>query len=217
MPLLRLLTLAVLLYLPVAAASAAVLIEAREGERDLRLVIDRAQGRVLLERGGARTLFDLHAGDLYVQAPGTKTRKIHAYYRPGHQPLPPYRIEVFGPGPVISGHASVYHVLFVEDQVCAEILVSAWMRPFVDPAVRALALVDQLDGRDKDEPCARIPFATLAAAGWPLLAGKIDHPTFKTLSIRFDYQPPASELALPERYEEVALDDARRLGWLTGS
>lgn len=214
---LRLLAFALLLLLAPALASAAVLIEAREGERDLRLVIDRAQGRVLLERGGARTLFDLHGGDLYVQAPGAATRKIHAYYRPGHHPLPPYRIELFGPGPVISGHASVYHVLFVEDRVCAEVLVSAWMRPFMDPAVRALALLDQLEGLDEDEPCGRIPFATLAAAGWPLLAGKIDHPTFKTLSIRFDYQPPASELALPERYEELALGDGRRIGPLSGS
>ena len=34
--------------------------------------------------------------------------------------LPPYRIERFGPGPIVAGQASAYEVLFVDDRICAE-------------------------------------------------------------------------------------------------
>ena len=59
--------------------------------------------------------------------------------------------------------------------------------PFLDPAIRAIALIQQtLDGGAAD-PCAGIPFATYAAGGWPLIAGKADRPTLVTNAIAFDY------------------------------
>jgi hypothetical protein len=189
-----------------AVARAAVLVEAkREGGEALRMVVDRTQERVLLETGGTRTLVDLAGGHVYVQEGNGTARRAHAHFRPGHSEPPPYRVELFGPGPMLAGHGSAYYVLFAEERVCAELMLSAWMRPFVDPAVLALALLEPLP--IEGDPCARIPFTTYAAAGWPLLAGKIDRPTFETTTIRFDHDPAPGELAPPERFEDVSIED----------
>ena len=189
-----------------AVARAAVLVEAeREGGEAVRMVVDRTQERVLIETGSTRTLVDLAGGHVYVQEGIGTARRAHAHFRPGHSEPPPYRVELFGPGPMLAGHGSAYYVLFAAERVCAELMLSAWMRPFVDPAVRALALLEPLP--IEGDPCARIPFTTYAAAGWPLLAGKIDRPTFETTAIRFDYDPPPGELAPPERFEDVPIED----------
>jgi hypothetical protein len=188
-----------LLLLPLTA-SAAVLIEGREDGLELRVVADRQQGRVLIQKGDERTLVDLATGDVYLGLEKGAPERVHAYFRPGYHEGAPYRLERFGPGPVVSGHASTYHVLFAGERVCAEILSSAWMRPFLDPAVQALDLLDAIKrpqaGAGADA-CGDIPVTTLAAAGWPLLSGKIDRPTFRTDAIRFDYEPAPGELALP--------------------
>jgi hypothetical protein len=104
---------------------------------------------------------------------------------------------------VIAGHATVYHVITYHDEICAEMLVSGWMRQFMAPVVRALDLLEDMPTQAQAGGCGRIPFAVYAAAGWPMLAGKIDHLTFETTAIRFDYQPSSGELA--------TADD----GWLT--
>ena len=38
-----------------------------------------------------------------------------------------------------------YHVLFVGEQVCAELMTVGWATPFVDPAIRALAMLEALE------------------------------------------------------------------------
>jgi hypothetical protein len=193
------LTVVLALLLTPLAASAAVLIEGEAEGEDLRVVADKQQKRVLIEKGRERTLVDLAAGEVYLGLETATPERVHAYFRPGHDEIAPYRLERFGPGPVRAGHATTYHVLFAGDRVCAEILTSAWMRPFVDPAVQALALLETIKRPQPvgDDACADIPLTTLAAAGWPLLSGKIDHPTFATEAIRFDYEPAPGELALP--------------------
>jgi hypothetical protein len=201
--LLRTLWLVTSLSLLPLAAQAAVQIEAKAQGKNLRLVIDREQDRVLVQNGTARALVDLAKGDVYLDRAG-KPERVHVRYRPGHGEPPPYRLEEFAPGPMVAGHASRYYVLFVEDRVCAEVLVSNWMRPFIDPAVRALALLGDLKGTASDDPCADVPFATLAAAGWPLISGKIDQPTLETTSIRFDYEPAPGELAIPAPFADDA-------------
>ena len=112
-----------------------------------------------------------------------------------------YRVEPWGPAPRMNGQATVYHVITYGDQICAEMLVSGWMKPFVAPVVQALDLLEDLSGAPRGQGCERIPFAVYAAQGWPIMAGKIDHLTFETESVRFDYQPPARELALPVHYD----------------
>jgi hypothetical protein len=178
---------------------AAALIEAEIGGTPVRLVADRATNRVLLEAGANRALFDLAGGSVYL-GEGGAVRRIHARYRPGYDELP-YRIERFGPGPVIAGFVTTYHVLFVGEQVCAELMTVGWATPFVDPAVRALAMLEALEPASPD-PCQKIPFTTYAATGWPLIAGKIDHPTLETNKIAFGYEPQQGELALPASFEE---------------
>jgi hypothetical protein len=102
---------------------------------------------------------------------------------------------------VISGHSTVYHVITHGEDICAEMLVSGWMKPFVAPVVQALDLLEDLSGTPRGRGCERIPFAVYAAQGWPILAGKIDHLTFETRNVEFDYRPRERELALPAHYE----------------
>jgi hypothetical protein len=98
-------------------------------------------------------------------------------------------------------------VLFVDDRICAEMMLSAWMRPFVDPAIQAIALLEQLRGVREADSCAGIPLATYAAAGWPLLAGKSDRPTLATRTIVFDYAPGPDELTPPAAFVEVPAEE----------
>ena len=186
------------LMLP-ASGEAAALIEARINGSPVRLVADRGANRVLLEADTTRALFDLAGGSVYV-GEGGAVQRIHARYRPGHDE-PPYRVERFGPGPVIAGYVTTYQVLFIDEQVCAELMTVGWMTPFVDPAIRALAMLEALRPAT-DDPCQKVPFTTYAATGWPLISGKIDHPTIETTRIAFDYQPQQGELAPPASFQE---------------
>jgi hypothetical protein len=195
------------------SVQAAALIEARINGAPVRLIADRATNRVLLEAGKTRALFDLAGGSVYL-GEGDAVRRIHARYRPGYGELP-YRIERFGPGPVIAGYVTTYHVLFVGEQVCAELMTVGWATPFVDPAIRALAMLEALE-RAPDDPCQKIPFTTYAATGWPLIAGKIDHPTIETLEIAFDYRPQGDELAMPASFAEGDLGQLREVAKAAG-
>jgi hypothetical protein len=206
-----LLVLTCLAALSGGSARGAMLIEASEEGRPVRLVVDRSQDRVLLTNGSGRALIDLRGGMVFVAGPDGVARGAHVWLRPGHDEPPPYRVEPFGPGPILAGQLSQYYVLFAGDQVCAELMLNGWMRPFLEPAARALAMLEQIKGARSENPCAAIPFATYAAAGWPLMAGKIDHPTFTTTAVRFDYQPAPAELEAPERFEEVGLDELVKL------
>jgi hypothetical protein len=187
-----------LLVLP-AHGHAAALIEMRIRGTPVRLVADRSGDRALLSAGDMHALFDLAGGSVYVSTGGIP-RRVHARFRPGYADTP-YRVELFGAGPVLAGFVTRYHVLFVGEQICAELMAASWMTPFVDPAVRALAILEALQPIPAD-PCASIPLTTYAAVGWPLIAGKIDHPTLETTKIAFDYQPRPDELALPVSFEE---------------
>ncbi|MGH6912198.1 MAG: hypothetical protein ACREH3_00645 [Geminicoccales bacterium] len=206
--------LALILAVP-GSAQASVLIEARIAGTPVRLVADRHLDRVLLTAGSTRALFDLAGGLVYASEDGGTAQRLHARYRPGHHEPPPYRIEPFGPGPVLAGYVTTYHVLFVGEQVCAELTVSGWMTAFVDPAIRALALLEQAVAADGD-PCQNIPFATYAAAGWPIMAGKIDRPTIETTRIAFDYRPQGDELTPPTRFEEGDIQDLREIATAAG-
>jgi hypothetical protein len=137
------------------------------------------------------------------------TQRAHARYRPGHDRPAPYRIERFGPGPVVAGHASSYEVLFVDERICAEMMLSQWMRPFLDPAIRTIALIQQTVGAAQTDACGDIPFATYAAAGWPVLAGKSDRPTLETRTIAFDYEAAPEELMPPATFVEVPIEQLR--------
>ncbi len=200
MPFRRMLLAAIVLsVLPQAPAGAAVLIEASKHGEPFRMVVDNHQQRALITTARGESLVDLARGEVYVRGPGAIARKL-----PIEAPAAPaaaYRVEPWGPGPVMAGHATVYHVISHGEEICAEMLVSGWMTPFVRPLVQALDLLEDLSGTPRGYGCGRIPFAVYAAAGWPILAGKLDHLTFETHELRFDYQPRERELALPVHYE----------------
>ena len=186
----RLLLLAVLLVVvPSTLADAAILIEAQRQYGALRIVIDAERERALIATPRGQNVIDLAARGTHVNDGPAQLPNAAGIAAPGG-----YRVTPWGPGPVIAGHATVYHVITHGDDICAEMLVSGWMQPFVAPAVEAL---DELDRTaDQGSGCARIPFAVYAAAGWPMLAGKIDHLTVETRAVRFDYAPSAGERAL---------------------
>jgi hypothetical protein len=191
---------AVLSVLPQLSATAAILIEARKQGQPFRIVLDNGQQRALVSMAQGESLIDLAAGEIYVRGPGGVASQIAIE----QEPVPVsslYRVEPWGPGPVIAGQSTVYHVITYGGEICAEMLVSGWMKPFVAPLVQALDRLEDLSGMPRGHGCDRIPFATYAAQGWPIMAGKIDHLTFETESVRFDYQPSARELALPAHYE----------------
>lgn len=198
----------ILLLMP-GAIRAATLVEMSAAGEAVRLVIDRPQQRVLIESAGRRTWFDLNGGFVYHLDGDDPAQRAHARYRPGHDRPASYRIERFGPGPILAGQVSTYEVLFVDDRICVEMMLSAWMRPFLDPAIRAIALIQQtLDAKPAD-PCAGIPFAAYAAGGWPLMAGKSDHPTLATKTIAFDYEGSPEELRPPATFVDVPLEQLR--------
>jgi hypothetical protein len=198
----------VLLLLP-GGVSAATLIEMSAAGESVRVVIDRPHDRVLMARADRQTWFDLSGGFVYHREGGGVARRAHARYRPGHDRPAPYRIERFGPGPMVAGQASTYEVLFLDERICAEMMLSEWMRPFLDPAIRSIALIQQTQGAGRPDPCARIPFATYAAGGWPLMAGKSDHPTLATKTIAFDHAAAPDELTPPAAFVEVPLEQLR--------
>jgi hypothetical protein len=202
MPSRWLLSLAALLILaPSATADAAILIEARKQRDSLRMVVDAGQERALIATQRGQSVIDLERNRIYLRgAAGARQLPIQP---DGAAALGGYRVTPWGPGPVIAGHATVYHVITYYEEICAEMLVSGWMQPFMVPVVQALDLLDDMPAPAQASGCARIPFAVYAAAGWPMLAGKIDHLTFETTAIRFDYAPLAGELS--------TADD----GWLT--
>jgi hypothetical protein len=191
------------------AIGAATLIEMSAAGEPVDLVIDRPQQRVLIKSAGRRTWFDLNGGFVYHREGDGPTQRAHARYRPGHDQPAPYRIERFGPGPSVAGQASTYEVLFADNRICAEMMLSKWMRPFLDPAIRAIALMQETLGTATADPCADIPFATYAAAGWPLIAGKSDRQTLETRTIAFDHGASPGELVPPGAFVQVPLEQLR--------
>jgi hypothetical protein len=189
---------ALLIFVPSTLSEAAILIEARKEREAVRMVIDAGQQRALIVTPRGRSVIDLETGRIYGaggaagQLPGARGEAQGVY-----------RVTPWGPGPVIAGHATVYHVITYGDEICAEMLVSGWMQPFLAPVVQALDVLEGVPAPAQASGCGRIPFSVYAAAGWPMLAGKIDHLTFETRAIQFDYEPLPGELA-------TAAD-----GWLT--
>ena len=125
-----LLAAALLLLLPQASAGAAVLIEARKHGEPFRMVVDNEQQRALIATARGESLVDLRRGELYLRGPRGVARKMRLA-SPAALAGVAYRVEPWGPGPVMSGHATVYHVISHGEEICAEMLVSGWMTPFV--------------------------------------------------------------------------------------
>lgn len=184
--------------LAMPSARSALLIEGDFAGKTLRILVDKAEAKAEVSIGDDRHWIDLASGEAHrVEADGTMSAEELASLDGGPAP----EIKPWGPGPTIAGHPSVYHVMTLGDQICGELLVSTWMKPFVDPAVQALAILERVKGDVSVKPtgldgdCGKLPFSSYATAGWPLMAGGIDQPIFKTETISFDYEPSGDELS----------------------
>ncbi|MGI9491141.1 MAG: hypothetical protein ACR2QF_01805 [Geminicoccaceae bacterium] len=181
---------------PVAAA--ALLIEGDLNGKTLRILVDDTKSEAEVSLGETHHLVDLDAGGAQlIESDGT-LGKQEVVREIGRAPMPV--IKPWGPGPMVAGHASVYHVMMMGETICGELLISPWMKPFVSPAVEALAILERIKGDHDiksatiDGPCGELPFSSYAAAGWPLMAGGVEHSLFETKTISFDYQPSEQEL-----------------------
>lgn len=182
------------------SARSALLIEGKFAGKTLRILVDTAAAKADVTIGADRHWVDLAAEKAHrVDADGTV--RAEPLRESGQSPAP--EIKPWGPGPTIAGHASVYHVMTLGEEICGELLVSPWMKPFVDPAVQALVILERIKGASGvkstglEGACGALPFSSYAEAGWPLMAGGIDQPVFKTETISFDYEPRDDELTWP--------------------
>lgn len=179
------------------SAKSALLIEGYFDGQSLRILVDaeKAQAEVTLGEDHHRIDLALEAAKKIAADGSIREEEVMAS---GSLPTP--EIKPWGPGPTIAGHPSVYHVMTLGDEICGELLVSPWMKPFVDPAVQALSILERIKGdaamksTGLNGACGALPFSTYAKTGWPLMAGGIEQPIFKTESITFDYVPKSGEL-----------------------
>jgi len=183
--------------LAVPTPRSALLIEGNFAGKTLRIVVDADEGKVDVTVGQDRHWVDLAVGEAHRVEPDGTTQ-VEELQAGVDMPAPDVR--PWGPGPAIAGHPSVYHVMKLGEEICSELLVSPWMKPFVDPAVKALAILERIKGTSRitetglDGACGDLPFSSYAVAGWPLMAGGIEQPIFRTETITFDYEPEANEL-----------------------
>ncbi|MEM9626044.1 MAG: hypothetical protein AAGA21_07410 [Pseudomonadota bacterium] len=183
--------------LATSEAKSALLIEGVLSGKALRIVVDEETAEADVTLDGRRHYLDLDAGKAHrIEADGS----AYPTELSAKQPAPEPEIQPWGPGPSIAGHASVYHVMRLDEEICGELLVSTWMKPFVDPAVQVLSMLERIKGdggiasTGLDGACGKLPFSSYARAGWPLMAGGIDQPIFKTEAISFSYRPSGDEL-----------------------
>jgi hypothetical protein len=154
----------------VAAADAAVLVEARVGKQDIHIISDAALNRVRIEGPGGAQLVDLDSRTVYLFGPEGQTQKVRLAVTGAAAPAPDFIVEKLGPGPRIAGHATMRFRVRAGDTVCAEIAANLLLGEKLGPVMAAFELLDQLNGAlkgDNRSDCERVPFpaATGASAG----------------------------------------------------
>lgn len=185
--------------LATSEALGALLIEGVFSGKALRIVVDEETAEADVTLDGKRHVLDLDAGEAHrIEVDGT----VHLAELSAKELAPLPEIQPWGPGPSIAGHASVYHVMRLNEEICGELLISTWMKPFIDPAIEALSILERIKGEGGikstglDGACGDLPFSSYALTGWPLMAGGIEQPIFRTKAISFNYRPNGDELNL---------------------
>jgi hypothetical protein len=165
--------LVLVLLLAATPAHAGILLEARLNGTDVRIELGSDPGRAVVTVAGEPRLIELNG--TVPAAP------------------PEYRLSRWSTGPLIAGYGTTYNVLMLDATICGEVLAAPWMAAFLQPAVQAIAQLQQEDRRLAPvarPDCGAIPFQAFAANGFPLMAGWKDEPVFVTSRLRFDHQPP---------------------------
>lgn len=183
--------LACLVLLTTGNAWAGILVEGLINGQQLRAETGTNRSLVLVSVDGIRHLVDVDSRYIYPMD-GAGGAPIQAAVADDSGSLLPYTLRKWSAGPQVAGHASTYNVLQVDEQICGEVLASAWMTRFIEPIIRSLDLMQRVDPslRPVDrENCGVIPFTVYARNGWPLMAGWVDEATFVTETVRFDHHP----------------------------
>ena len=177
--------------LAVGEARAGVLVEGVFNGQQLRAELGSNHSLVLVSVNGSRHLVDVDSQYIYpLDAAGGAP--VLASIASDVGSLLRYTLRKWSAGPQVAGHASTYHVLQVDEQICGEVLASAWMTRFIEPIIRSIELMQRVNPAlqpvDRDN-CGAIPFTVYARNGWPLMAGWVDEAAFLTETIRFDHHP----------------------------
>lgn len=196
----RVLLLALALAVAAGPARSGILIEARLEGVPLRIELaspgEPGAGMVVASIDGSARLIDLERG--VVRGPDGAPR-----------PLPPKRpgsgaglvgLTPLGGGAMVAGHGGAWQLLTEDGRVCAEVLASAWMLRFLEPAIRALELLQAVEPALAPRPrhgCSAFGFASWTAQGWPLLVSGRSDTVFATERIRFDHRPAGLVPAVP--------------------
>ncbi len=191
------------------AASAAMLMEGQFEGKPFRLAVSADGRQVAITAGRNKSVVDLRTGQVLRSVGGMAATTLAPA---GERPQTtgdsgPFEVTAWGPGPMIAGHGSDYYVITMDGKICMEALISPWMSELTAPASRALALLEHVDGRRQPASCDHVPFAALAAAGWPLMLGQADRSVFRTSSVRFDHKPSAAEFTLPRALAALTEDE----------
>ena len=172
-------------------ATAGILIEGRLEGVPLRLELagpgEPGEGLVRATVAGEPLLLDLARGTIE-PARGSRTRTAAGGPEVGLVQLTP-----LGGGAMFAGHVGAWQLLTEDGRICGEVLVSAWMLRFLEPAVRAVELLEAHDPRLEPRArhgCSPLGFRHWTGRGWPLLAGGRSEAVFVTERIRFDHPFP---------------------------
>jgi hypothetical protein len=167
-------------------AAAGVLLEATFEGRPVRVELGPISGLAKVTLDGTPRLVDLD------------------------KPLPVspggFRLRRWSNGPLVAGYGTDYHVLMLDETVCGEVLTAPWMTPFLEPVLKALALLQAEEPALHPTPrdgCGALPLGLFATNGFPLMAGWRDSAVLLTTRLRFDHPPPP-ELVSARAEEEAA-------------
>lgn len=170
----------------------------------LKMEMGLDRSRVLATAGEVVHLIDLEKNHVYrTDAQGTVRHRAGGL-DDGASTLA-YSLSDWSAGPPVAGHGSRYNVLQVGEEICGEVLASAWMSEFMGEITRSLELVQRVDQRLRPisrDTCGAIPLEAFTSNGWPLMAGWKDETVFHTQTLRFDYRLDAKHFILPQNWVE---------------
>lgn len=188
----RALLLALALALAAGPARSGILVEARLEGVPLRLEFaargEPGTGLVAASVDGSARLIDLESG--VVRGPDGAPRPPRPD-RPGSG-AGLVGLTPLGGGAMVAGHGGAWQLLTEDGRICAEVLASAWMLRFLEPAIRALELLQAVEPTLAPRPrhgCSAFGFASWTTQGWPLLVSGRSDTVFATERIRFDHRP----------------------------
>lgn len=189
-----------LVGLAACAAEAGVLIEGRLEGLPLRLELagpgEPESGIVRVTVAGELRLVDIERGTVEPAAAG------RAAPPPGGRDPGLVSLTPLGGGAMIAGFGGAWQIVTEDGRVCGEVLASAWMLRFLEPAIRAIELLEASDPRLRPQArhgCSPLGFRVWTRQGWPLLVGGRTDRVFVTEQIRFDHPRLPAATAPPPR------------------